>query len=37
MRLDDEDTEKGLHLVTETYGVGGPSACTVVIIAGSYI
>ena len=37
MRLDDEDTGKGLHLVTETYGMGVPSACTVVIIAGSYI
>ena len=37
MRLDDEDTEKGLQLVTETYGMGVPRACTIVIIAGSYV
>ncbi len=38
MRLDDEDTAgKVLHLVPETYGMDVPSACTVVIIAGSYI
>ena len=34
MRLDNNDTEKSLHLVPETYGMNVPSACTIVIIAG---
>ena len=34
MRLDDEDTGKGLHLVPESCGMDVPSACTIVIIAG---
>ena len=34
MRLDDEDTGKGLQLVPESYGMDVPSACTIVIIAG---
>ena len=35
MRLDNEDTGKGLKLVPETYGMNVPSACTIVIIAGN--
>ena len=34
MKLDDEETEKGLQLVPETYGMDAPNACTVVIITG---
>ena len=34
MRLDDEDTGKGLQLVPESHGMDVPSACTIVIIAG---
>ena len=34
MRLDNADTENGLQLVPETYGMDVPSACTIVIIAG---
>ena len=34
MKLDNEDTGKGLKLVPETYGMNVPSACTIVIIAG---
>ena len=34
IRLDNNDTEKSLHLVPETYGLDVPSACTIVIIAG---
>ena len=34
MRLDDEDTRKGLQLVPESHGMDVPSACTIVIIAG---
>ena len=34
MKLDDEDTGKGLQLVPETHGMDVPSACTIVIIAG---
>ena len=34
MRLDDEETGKGLKLVPETHGMDVPSACTIVIIAG---
>ncbi len=35
MILDNEDTGNALHLVPETYGMDVPSACTIVIIAGS--
>ena len=35
MRLDNEDTENGLNIVPETYGMNVPSACTIVIIAGN--
>ena len=35
MRLDNEDTGKGLKLVPETYGMNVPSSCTIVIIAGN--
>ena len=35
MRLKNED--KGLHLVSETYGMDVPSSCTIVIIAGENI
>ena len=34
MRLDDENTGKGLQLVPETFGMNVPNACTIVIIAG---
>ena len=34
MRLDDEDSEDGLKLVSGSYGMDVPSACTIVIIAG---
>ena len=34
MRLDNNDTEKSLELVPETYGMDVPSACTIVIITG---
>ena len=34
MRLDNEDTGKGLQLVPESHGMDVPSACTIVIIAG---
>ena len=34
MRLDDDDTGKGLQLVPESHGMDVPSACTIVIIAG---
>ena len=34
LRLDDEDSEDDLKLVTGTHGIGVPSACTIVIIAG---
>ena len=34
VRLDNNDTEKSLQLVPETYGMDVPSACTIVIIAG---
>ena len=34
MRLDDEDTGKGLQLVAESYGMDVSSACTIVIISG---
>ena len=36
MKLDDEETEKGLQLVPETYGMDAPNACTVVIITGKW-
>ena len=36
MRLDDEDTGKGLKIIPETYGMDVPSACTIVIIAGKW-
>ena len=36
MRLDNENTGNGFHLVPETYGMDVPSACTIVIIAGIY-
>ena len=35
MRLDNEETEKALHIVPETFGMDVPSACTIVIIAGN--
>ena len=35
MKLDNEDTGKGLKLVPETYGMNVPSSCTIVIIAGT--
>ena len=34
MTLNDEGTGNGLLIVPETYGMGVPSACTIVIIAG---
>ena len=34
MRLDNNDTEKSLQLVPETYGMDVPNSCTIVIIAG---
>ena len=34
MKLADEDSEIGLHLVPESQGMDVPSACTIVIIAG---
>ena len=34
MRLADEDSENGLHLVPGSHGMNIPSACTTVIIAG---
>ena len=34
MRLDDEDTGKGLQLVPESHGMDVPSAFTIVIVAG---
>ena len=34
MTLNDEGTGDGLQIVPETYGMGVPSACTIVIIAG---
>ena len=34
MKLDDEDSGTGLNIVPESYGMGVPSACTIVIIAG---
>ena len=34
MKLADEDSERGLHLVPESQGMDVPSACTIVIIAG---
>ena len=34
VRLDNNDTEKSLQLVPETYGMDVPSACTIVMIAG---
>ena len=34
MRLDGEDTGKGLQLVPESHGIDVPSACTIVIISG---
>ena len=37
MRLDDEDSGDGLKLVSGSYGMDVPSACTIVIIAGSLI
>ena len=36
MKLDNEDTGKGLKLVPETYGMNVPSSCTIVIIAGKW-
>ena len=36
MRLDNEDTGKGLKLVPETFGMNVPSSCTIVIIAGKW-
>ena len=35
MRLDDEDLGDGLKLVSGSYGMDVPSACTIVIIAGN--
>ena len=35
MRLDDEDSGDGLKLVSGSYGMDVPSACTIVIIAGN--
>ena len=37
MTLNDEGTGNGLQIVPETYGMGVPSACTIVIIAGKII
>ena len=37
MRLDDEDTGKGLQLVPEPHGMDVPSACTIIIVAGKWI
>ena len=37
MRLDDEDSGDGLKLVSGSYGMDVPSACTIVIIAGNVI
>ena len=34
MRLDVEDTGKGLQLVPESHGMDVPSVCTIVFIAG---
>ena len=34
MTLDDEDSGTGLNIVTESYGMDVPSACTIVIITG---
>lgn len=34
MRLDNNDTEKSLQLVPETYGMDVPNSCTIVILAG---
>ena len=34
MKLADEDSEKGLQLVSGSQGMNVPSACTIVIIAG---
>ena len=34
MKLDDEDTGNGVKLVSETYGMNVPNACTIVIIGG---
>ena len=34
MRLADEDSENGIHLVPGSHGMNVPSACTIVIIAG---
>ena len=34
MRLDDEDTGKGLKLVPESHGMDVPNACSIVIIGG---
>ena len=35
MRLDDEHSVDGLKLVSGSYGMNVPSACTIVIIAGN--
>ena len=37
VRLDDEDSGDGLKLVSGSYGMDVPSACTIVIIAGNLI
>ena len=37
MRLDDEDSGDFLKLVSGTYGMDVPSACTIVIIAGVFV
>ena len=37
MTLADEDLENGLQLVTGSHGMNVPSACTIVIIAGSIL
>ena len=37
IKLDTEDTGNALHLVSETYGMDVPSACTIVIIAGNLL
>ena len=34
MKLADEDSEKGLQLVSGSQGMNVPSACTIVIVAG---
>ena len=34
MKLDDEESDTGLDIVPESYGMDVPSACTIVIIAG---